>query len=62
MFTLALSYLIFSASSFMLLSTMIQKTVESYIGADIYADAPTSMLINEKPIAEFLDSQINGLE
>jgi len=35
MFTLAISYLIFSSSSFLLLSTMIQKTVESIIGADI---------------------------
>ena len=39
MFTLAISYLIFSASSFLLLSTMIIKVAESVIGADIKVQA-----------------------
>ena len=37
MFTLAISYLIFSAASFKLLSSLIIKTAESLIGADIEA-------------------------
>lgn len=55
MFTLAISYLIFSSSSFLLLSTMIQKTVESIIGADIQVKNPGSYL-DEVPIANFLDT------
>ena len=55
MFTLAISYLIFSASSFLLLSSLIIKQTESLIGADIRVTHPNSYL-NEVPISEFLDS------
>ena len=34
MFTLAISFLIFSASSFELLATLIEKSVSQFIGAD----------------------------
>ena len=54
MFTLAISFLIFSASSFELLSTLIEKTVLSFIGADLQAIALTGY-IHEIPIANFLD-------
>ena len=54
MFTLAISFLIFSASSFELLSTLIEKTVLSFIGADLQAIA-LSGYIHEIPIANFLD-------
>ena len=56
MFTLAIGFLIFSASSFMLLSTLITKTFESVIGADIKVSNYGGIkLINEVPIANFLD-------
>ena len=35
MFTLAISFLIFAASSFELLATLIEKSVLSFIGADL---------------------------
>lgn len=56
MFTLAISYLIFSASSFLVLSSIITDTVQALIGADIRVESSNSYL-NEVPIAEFLDSQ-----
>ena len=59
MFTLAISYLIFSASSFLLLSSISIKSAESLIGADIRVKNPGSYL-NEIPIADFLDSQMSG--
>ena len=37
MFTLAISFLIFSASSFHLIYTLVIKTAEAFIGADIKA-------------------------
>ena len=55
MFTLSISFLIFSASSFALMSTLIVKFAESYIGADLLATNPKGYL-NEVPIAEFLTS------
>ena len=46
MFTLSISFLIFAASSFTLISTLIEKTALSLIGADLCATASfgTSML------------------
>ena len=49
MFTLAISFLIFSASSFSLISSLVLKTVESFIGADLMATNP-DCFINEQPI------------
>ena len=57
MFTLSISFLIFSASSFSLMSTLIVKLTESIIGADLHASNPDGYL-NEVPIAEFLDTQM----
>lgn len=57
MFTLALSFLIFSASSFELINNMIGDTVESLIGADMYANVMFGAkysYIDEGPITEFL--------
>jgi len=56
MFTLAISYLIFSASSFLLLSAMITDTTQSLIGADIRV-GNTDGFLNEIRIAEFLEGQ-----
>ena len=53
MFTLAISFLIFSASSFHLISTMVKKQAMSYIGADIKAVNLLGYL-DEVPISEFL--------
>ena len=52
MFTLAISFLIFSASSFTLISTLIAKTVESLIGADLCATAAfgDNSFLDEIPI------------
>ena len=59
MFTLSISFLIFAASSFTLISTLISKTYESLLGADIMAQgvADSGNYLNEIPIAEFLDNQ-----
>ena len=57
MFTLALSYMIFAASSFQITSTLISKTAKVYCGADIQANNPNGYL-NEIPIANFLDTQV----
>jgi len=55
MFTLALSFLIFSASSFKLINNMIIDSVESLIGADLYANTLFGdSYLNEGPITEFL--------
>ena len=58
MFTLSISFLIFAASSFTLISTLISKTYESLLGADIMAQgvADSGNYLNEIPIAEFLDN------
>ena len=58
MFTLAISYLIFSASSFLLLSALIIKTAEVIIGADIRVG--NTSYLNEVAIADFLDNQMTG--
>lgn len=39
MFTLSIAFLIFSASSFELMATVISKLAEQRIGADMYADS-----------------------
>ena len=55
MFTLAISFLIFSASSFELILSLIEKTVLQYIGADMVA-VSWGGYIPEIPIANFLDA------
>mmetsp|Transcript_20345 Transcript_20345/g.27507 ORF Transcript_20345/g.27507 Transcript_20345/m.27507 type:complete len:185 (+) Transcript_20345:843-1397(+) len=59
MFTLSISFLIFSASSFSLMATLVVKGIESMIGADLLATNPGKYL-NEVPIAAFLDQQKTG--
>ena len=54
---LYISFMIFAASSFELLSTLIEKTVLQFIGADMQGVSFTDFII-ETPIAEFLDTQI----
>ena len=56
LFTLALSFLIFSASSFNLIATLIEKTVLSLLGADLYGLAVNGYK-TEIPIANFLNEQ-----
>lgn len=56
LFTLAISFLIFSASSFNLIATLIEKTVLSLLGADLYGLALRGYM-TEIPIADFLDEQ-----
>ena len=61
MFCLAISFLIFAASSFDLISNLIEAAVLSFIGADMQG-LNFFNFMPEGPIAEFLDSQIeNGL-
>ena len=50
MFTLTISFLIFSSSSFTLISTLVVKTLEQIIGADLKASNPKKYL-NEVPIS-----------
>ena len=60
MFTLSISFLIFAASSFTLISTLIEKTALSLIGADLCATATFSpnALLDEIPMQEFLENQM----
>lgn len=53
-FTLAVSFLLFSASYFKLLAAIIEKVFGKIIGADIYAFGYEGM-INEVPVADYLD-------
>ena len=55
MFTLAISFLIFSASSFELILNLIEKSVLQFIGADMVA-VSFKEFIPEIPIANFLDT------
>jgi len=56
MFTMTLSFLIFSASSFQMMANLILQTVESSVGADVFAQASSmSALLNEGGISGFLD-------
>ena len=54
LFTLSISFLIFSASSFNLIATLIEKTVLALLGADLYGLAVHGYM-TEIPIANFLD-------
>ena len=56
LFTLAIAFLIFSASSFHLIATLIEKTALSLLGADLYGIAVNGYM-TEIPIAAFLDEQ-----
>jgi hypothetical protein len=58
MFTMSISFLIFAASSFQMMATLIEKTSESLIGADIYSTAGRAGLLNEKEISAFLEGQM----
>ena len=54
MFTLAISFLIFAASSFQLISDLIEKSVLQFIGADLQVRTFAGY-IPEIPLANFLD-------
>ena len=57
MFTLALSFLIFAASSFTLLSGLIEGEVITLFGSDLYIDsifATNGVYLNETLLTEFL--------
>jgi len=59
MFTLALSFLIFAASSFTLLSGLIEGEVITLFGSDLYIDsifATNGVYLNETLLTEFLVS------
>ena len=58
-FTLAVSFLIFAASYFSLLITIIEKAFGKVIGADIYAFGVNGM-ITETPVAAYLDDMIKA--
>ncbi len=58
MFTLAISFLIFSASCFSLLSGVIQGEVVTLFGSDLYIDsirAGSGVFLNETLLSSFLD-------
>ena len=59
MFTLSISFLIFSASSFALMASLVIKAVEVIIGADLQA-ANLKGYLNEVPISEFLNTQMGA--
>ena len=58
MFTLATAFLIFSASSFELLSTILLKATEQRVGADIFGGASDKFYLDEIPIRDFLLEQM----
>jgi len=45
MFTLALSFLVFAASAFSLISTMISSEAETIFGGDLYVYSTTSTVM-----------------
>ena len=57
MFTLALSFLIFAASSFSLISTMIASEAETIFGADLFIySSSSSVMLDQRPLDSFLQS------
>ena len=58
MFTMAITFLVFAASSFQLITTVVEKMAEQQIGADLMADSLEDAFLNEAPIREFLNSQM----
>ena len=58
MFTLSVAFLFFAASSFELLDVIVLKAFDKIIGADIFIFSALGML-DEKPIADYLTSQMN---
>jgi hypothetical protein len=57
MFTLALSFLIFAASSFSLISTMIASEAETFFGADLFVySSSKNVMLNQAPLDSFLQS------
>lgn len=60
MFTLAISFLIFAASSFTLLAGLIEGEVVTLFGSDLYVDswgAPSGHYLNETALTAFLEEQ-----
>lgn len=60
MFTLALSFLIFAASSFTLLAGLIQGEIITLFGSDLYVDqlqVNKGVYLNETVLTAFLDEQ-----
>jgi hypothetical protein len=60
MFTLAMSFLVFSASSFALISILIEKAAYQALGSDIYVSCYETAVFNEVPMSNFLDSMIEA--
>lgn len=67
MFTLAMGYLIYAASSFELLSGMIRGTVITQFGSDLYIKSSPSLsltgygtFLDEQAITDFVDLQTDG--
>lgn len=59
MFTLAIAFLIFSASSFNLMSKVLTNVLEQRTGADLTAQAQWGLYIDEIPTRDFLQSQMD---
>ena len=57
MFTLSVSFLFFSASSFELINTLVMKGFDKAIGADIYIFAAVTKLLAEGPLTKYLNEQ-----
>lgn len=60
MFTLAISFLIFAASSFSLLAGLIEGEVVTIFGADLYIDsirASKGIFLDEKNLTKFMQDQ-----
>jgi hypothetical protein len=60
MFTLAISFLIFAASSFTLLAGLIEGEVVTLFGSDLYVDswaADSGHYLNETALTAFLEEQ-----
>lgn len=56
MLTLSVAFLFFSASSFELISTLVQKSFDKIIGADMFINAVFGVL-DEGPLANYLTEQ-----
>jgi len=55
MLTLALSFSIFATSTFEMMNRLIEATIRSYAGADLYANAVNyNSFLDERNITNFL--------
>lgn len=59
MFTLAISFMVFSCSSFSIITDLTKKLTYSLIGADMFVDTGDYEYLDTDTISSFLDSMMD---